>query len=288
MLVSFHPARAPMTDALPTADAAPLHTPGRVSALDWSMLVLAIVSIGLLCWETFWSVDDATRRWVIGADYAVCAIFAAEFLWRWRQAGWRGGFVLRNWTDVLGMVPVASPAFRGFRLFRVVRIVILLARFGRAADRAAGAGFTSRLINRISRPLVGAISGSVTIAVLDEVADVLRAGTYTRNVVRALDENEHELRGLIAEKLRQNPRTGRLAMLPFYNDIVDATVDAALLLAREVLNDPRTDELVADVLRENINQLRAAVRQKQRPPSEMKPAPVPGPDTSTAGAGSTN
>jgi hypothetical protein len=265
-----------MTDApLQQPTAAPLQAPGRVSALDWSMLVLALVSIALLCWETFWTVDPATQAWIIRTDAAVCAIFAAEFLWRWRQAGWSGRYVLRNWTDVLGMVPVASPAFRGFRLFRVLRIVILLARFGRAADRAAGAGFTSRLLDRLSRPLVAAISGSVTIAVLDEVADVLEAGTYTRNVVRALDENERELRGLIAEKLRQNPHTGRLAKLPFYNDIVDATVDAALLLAREVLNDPRTDELVADVLRENITQLRQAVRDKRRRPAGSGSATTP-------------
>jgi hypothetical protein len=264
-----------MRDAIPPdSPVASLHKASRVSALDWSMLVLAIASIGLLCWETFWTVDATTRSWIIGADDAICAIFAAEFLWRWRQARWSGVFVLRNWTDVLGMVPVSSPAFRGFRLFRVVRIVILLARFGRAADRAAGAGFTSRLLNRLSRPLVTAISGSVTIAVLDEVADVLRAGTYTRNVVRALDENERELRGLIAEKLRQNPQTGRLARLPFYDDIVSATVDAALILAREVLNDPRTDELVADVLRENVSQLREAVRDKQRPISS-KPVDAP-------------
>lgn len=261
-----------------TATPPPAPTAPRVTPLDLSMLLLAIVSIGLLCWETFGSVDASTRRWIIGIDDAVCAIFAAEFLWRWRRDQWSRRFVLRNWTDVLGMVPVSSPAFRGFRLFRVIRIVILLARFGRAADRALGPGFSSRLLDRLSRPLIDAVSGSVTLAVLDEVADVLKAGTYTRNVVRALDENEHELRALIAEKLRQNPQTGRLARLPFYDEIVRSTVDAGLTLAREVLNDPRTDELVADVLRVNIDQLRAAVQAKRQAPAT---APLPAPTPST-------
>ena len=68
---------------------------------------------------------------------------------------------------------------------------------------------------------------------------------------------------MIADKLRQDPRTGRLSRLPFYNDIVSSVIDASLGVAQEVLRDPRTDELVADILRENLTQLREAVRRNQ-------------------------
>ncbi|HET7798185.1 MAG TPA: hypothetical protein VFK72_09890, partial [Nevskia sp.] len=71
------------------------------------------------------------------------------------------------------------------------------------------------------------------------------------------------LRAMIAEKLKQNPRTKTLSRLPFYNDIVASVIDAGLSLAHEVLADPRTDELVADILRENVDQLRGALQDKE-------------------------
>ena len=129
-----------------------------IQPLDWLMLLLAVVSIGLLCWETWGDVSDLQRTWIFRADYAICALFAAEFLWRWRAVGFTRGFVWRNWYEVLGMIPVAHPAIRGFRLFRIIRIVILLARFGMAADRAMGRGFTYTLVNRFGEQVAQAIS----------------------------------------------------------------------------------------------------------------------------------
>jgi len=230
---------------------------------DWLMLLLALVSVGLLGYETWGPATPAQTVWIIRTDYLICAIFLAEFIWHWRRAGWTWRHLGRHWYDVLGMFPVSTPALRGFRLFRVLRIVILLSRFGMAADRALGEEFTWRLVDRFKNQIVDAISGPVTVAVLEEVAEVLEKGTYTRNIAHALDENHAELRAMITDKLRDNPSTGRLKRLPFYDDIVASTVDAALAVVQEVLRDPRTDALVADMLRENITQLREAVRRNQ-------------------------
>jgi hypothetical protein len=236
----------------------------RVHPAEWLMLLLAVVSIGLLAWETWGRVTPAQTAWIIRADYLICGIFLVEFLWGWRRAGWTWRHLAHSWYDILGMIPVSQPALRGFRLFRVLRIVILLSRFGMATDRVLGAEFTWRVVDRFKDQIVDAISGPVTIAVLEEVAEVLKKGTYTRNIARALDENHNELRAMIADKLRQNPGTGRLRRMPFYDDIVASVVDAALAVVQDVLRDPRTDELVATMLRENIDQLREAVRRNQQ------------------------
>lgn len=236
---------------------------GRVGTLDWIMLALALVSIGLLGYETWGPVTEAERADIIAADYVICGIFALEFLWRWRGAGWKRDFVIRNWYEVLGMIPVAHPAIRGFRLFRIIRIVVLLARFGGAADRALGDDFTYLLVNRFKDSIVRSISGAVTVAVIDEVAVVLSKGTYTQNISRALQENQSQLRTMIAEKLREDRQAGRLSRLPFYNDVVESVIDAGLRVVEQVLKDPRTDELVADMLRENLMQLRSAVQQHE-------------------------
>ena len=235
----------------------------RIAPLDWLMLALAMISVGLLSYETWGPVTAADSARLILVDYAICGIFAAEFIWRWRAAGWTRRHLLRNWYDVLGMIPVSTPAIRGFRLFRVVRIVVLFSRFGMATDRAVGEEFTYRLVNRFRDAIIDSISGAVTVAVLDEVAEVLTKGTYTRNISRALEENRAELRAMILEKLRDDPQTGRLRRLPFYDDIVESVIDAGQRVVEQVLKDPRTDELVADMLRENLTQISAAVEQRQ-------------------------
>lgn len=238
-------------------------TLGRISVIDWIMLVLALFSIALLGYETWGPVTAAERRDIIRADYIICAIFAVEFAWRWRGAGFKRDFLLRNWYELLGMIPVAHPAIRGFRLFRILRIVVLLSRFGHAADRALGDDFTYLLVSRFRKTIVESISGAVTVAVLDEVGAVLSKGRYTENIARALAENQDQLRAAIAEKIRKDKQAGRFSRLPFYDDIVNAVIDAGLRVVEEVLKDPRTDELVADMLRENLGQLRAAVAEHQ-------------------------
>ena len=114
----------------------------RIRLIDWLMLLLAVVSIGLLAYETWWVTDEDIRAMIIAADVTICAIFAAEFIWRWRSFGFSRRFVLVNWYEILGMIPVSHPAIRGFRLFRIIRILIVLSRFGMAADRAFGETFT--------------------------------------------------------------------------------------------------------------------------------------------------
>jgi len=244
----------------------------RISSLDWLMLALALFSVGLLSWEAWGTVSEEQRTWILRADYLVCAIFAAEFLWRWRQDGWQRSYVRRNWYEILGMIPVSEPVLRGFRLFRVIRILVLLGRFGMAADRALGRGFTYHWVNRISERLVKLVSARITLAVLDEVCEVLQKGHYTKNVARALDENREALRAMALEKVLADPQMRRFQRIPFFNDISSAAVEASLRVATELLNDPRTDEFVADALRENIQQIRTAVA-ANHPEQRLPPTP---------------
>lgn len=239
--------------------------PNTVGPLDWLMLALALISVALLAWEAWGAVSELERRWILWADLAICGLFASEFVWRWRAAGFSFAYVRRNWYEVLGMIPVQHPLVRGFRLFRIVRIVILLSRFGMAADRAFGDEFTYRLVRRFQNRIVDAIKGPVTVAMLDEVSAVLSQTHFTGNIARALSENERELEAMIAEKLRQDPQAGRLKRLPFYDEVVRGVTQAGFRVVMEVLRDPRTDELIADLLRENLEQIRASVEASSRP-----------------------
>lgn len=123
--------------------------------------------------------------------------------------------------------------------------------------------FVVRLINHASERVVDVIKRPITIAVLDEVADVLQTGHYTRNIASALEENRVEIKDMVAEKIKSDPTTKRIGLVPFHDRIIDTTSETTLRVILEVLADPRTDELVSDMLRDNIRQIRAAVRARQ-------------------------
>ncbi|MBA2455737.1 MAG: hypothetical protein H0V48_04240 [Nocardioidaceae bacterium] len=119
-----------------------------------------------------------------------------------------------------------------------------------------------RLWTRVSAPLVEAIKEPITLAVLDEVTDVLRSGHYTRNVALALAENQPYLRAMVLEKIKHDRTVGRFSALPFHDALVKAATDTTLRVLLEIMVDPRMDELVADILRENVEQISADVRAK--------------------------
>jgi len=122
--------------------------------------------------------------------------------------------------------------------------------------------FVVRMINHASDRVVDAVKRPVTIAVLDEVAAVLQTGHYTRNIAAALEENRDELKQMVAEKLREDPTAGRLYLIPFHDRIIEQASETTLRVILEILADPRTDELVSDMLRDNLVQIRQAVRER--------------------------
>ena len=135
-----------------------------------------------------------------------------------------------------------------------------------AVQRGIREPFVVRLINRASERVVDVIKRPITIAVLDEVADVLQTGHYTRNIASALEENRFEIKDMVAEKIKADATTRSIRLVPFHDRIIDTASEATLRVILEVLADPRTDELVSDMLRDNIRQIRAAVRARQNDP----------------------
>jgi hypothetical protein len=234
----------------------------RVRAIDWLMVLLAVVSVGLLAWVWLARPPRETELLMFKIDVGICAAFFVEFVWRWRVGGWGWRFLGRNWFEILGMIPVSHPALRAFRL---VRVVVLLSRLGRAVDRTIGDAVTQRLVNRFLGAVIDVLKKPVTVAVLDEVAAVLQTGRYAQNIGRALASNHAELRQMVLDKIKADPAAGRLRLLPFHDEILGAITDTAIRVVLEMLTDPRTDEMISDSLRENLDQIRAAVdRDEQR------------------------
>lgn len=234
-----------------------------VTATDWLMLSLAVLSIGMLSYETWGNpTAEQTQRILLG-DLVIIGIFAIEFSLRWARDERPKSFPLRNWYEILGMIPVAHPAVRGFRLFRIVRIVVILGRFGRAADRAFGEDFTYRLIGKYKGALVDAISGAVTLRVLADTEAVLLKGQYARNMADAIESRGDEMLKLAIEKVKADPEVGRIRHMPFFEEIVGTTGRVSQRIMIDLLRDPRMGDLMRDIIAQNTRQIRDAVRAKE-------------------------
>ncbi|MFA5943245.1 MAG: ion transporter [Candidatus Thermoplasmatota archaeon] len=234
-----------------------------VGAVDWLMLVLAIVSVAMLVYETWGPVTPQQRTQILRADLVIIAIFAVEFAFRWIRDDKPRTFPLRNWYELLGMIPVAHPAIRGFRLFRIIRIAVILSRFGRAADRAFGEEFTYRFVRRFQGVVVDAIAGAVTVRVLEETAQVLEKGTYAQNLADALETRGEEMLALAIEKVKADPEVGAVRHLPFFEPVVAASSRVTQRIAIDLLRDDRMEAILRDILRSNVAQIRTAIQRKE-------------------------
>lgn len=123
--------------------------------------------------------------------------------------------------------------------------------------------FVIRAINRTFERVVDIVKRPITIAVLDEVGDVLKAGHYTQNIAAALEQNHEQIKTMISEKIRDDPTAGRIGLLPFHDRLVEEVTETALRVLLAVLADPRTDELVSDMLRDNLAQIRQTLRDRE-------------------------
>lgn len=234
-------------------------TQRRVS--DALVVVLAVVSVALLGLSAFGDLTVEQRLTVFWVDVGICVLFALEFATSWSHLRWRPAFLLRNWYDVLGMVPVAHPVFTQGGWTRALWVLVVLARVGRAVDRLVGEKVTASLTGKGTAALVDAVKRPITVAVLEEVAAVLQSGHYTKNVAAALEENREEIKAMVREKIEEDQLTGRIAVVPFSDRLVDTVSETTLRVIFAVLDDPRTDELISDLLRENLMQMRAAVQE---------------------------
>ncbi len=163
-------------------------------------------------------------------------------------------------------VPLAISQTVALTLWVVLGLVVLAVVFALIGrwlyQRGLHEPFVVRFVNSVSDRVIESVKRPITIAVLDEVADVLQTGNYTRNLAAALEENRTEIQQMVTEKIKQDPTAGAINYLPFHDRLISEVIETTLRVVFEVLADPRTDELVSDLLRDNITQIRRAVREQ--------------------------
>ncbi len=146
-----------------------------------------------------------------------------------------------------------------------------------------------RRASRLSIRVLELVKRPLTIVVLDEVAAVIQTGRYTKNISDALRENHDELKHLVAEKVRADPNARLVRKLPGYDAIVSEVSETVMRVMIEMLSDPRMDELVSDLLRNNLEQIKKAVRSREHEamgdPEPPDPIPASAPQAGAPQAG---
>src|SRR5439155_7357392 len=115
-----------------------------------------------------------------------------------------------------------------------VAVAILAALISRwLIRRGLREPFVVRMINRAADRVVDVVKQPITIAVLDEVVEVLQTGHYTRNIASALEENRVGIKQMVAEKIRDDPTAGRIYLVPFHERFIDVVSETALRVILE-------------------------------------------------------
>lgn len=233
----------------------------RGSLVEWTLVLLAWASAALALWLAVWEPTGLWRTRALGADTGISAAFLVAIGTRWLRFRIGRIYLLRHWWEIVALVPFV--AFQGVAGWHWIGYAALAARVVRVAERTdnvLGDRITGSVIAHFSKPIVDAIKRPVTIAVLDEVIDVIGSGDYATNVSHALEENRAELEALILDLLKRDRTTGRLKFVPFHDEVVTTATDTVFRIVQGALADPRVHELIADVIRNSATQLRSSVR----------------------------
>ncbi|WP_185981750.1 ion transporter [Skermania sp. ID1734] len=228
----------------------------KLGRSNYLLLPLAIAAaVVMAIWVSYPTLQDPWFRAVLYADVAVCVLFVADFVWRWRGARWRLQFLGWNFFDVAAFIPalVLPDSVRS------IGVVILLARLARVVNRIFGDEFVLKVLGGVTEFVVDVIKRPVTIAVLDQVSLVLKDGHYTGNVAAALEENKTQIDEMILELIRNDPTSGKIKLLPFHDELVRLMENTIYRIVLNLLRDQRTNELVSDLVRENIEQIKASI-----------------------------
>jgi len=103
----------------------------KLEIWDWSVLVVSVISLVLIIWETFFNLPPDTLNRFILIDRYACAIFMVDVLVRWRRMGWSRKYWKWGWLDVLASIPLdgAFRALQAIRIYRFVRLARIIYKF---------------------------------------------------------------------------------------------------------------------------------------------------------------
>ena len=117
----------------------------RLNPWDWLVLVVAVVSLLLVLFETFLHVPANLLPLLRDLDRAACFIFLADIGVRWRREKWAATFWRWGWIDLLASIPF-DPAFRSLQAIRIYRFIRLVRVLKKLSTLTTGTSLNEKLL----------------------------------------------------------------------------------------------------------------------------------------------
>lgn len=128
----------------------------KLGLLDFIVILLTLYVLGALVIDTFWKLPKETTILLNYFDYAICAFFFLEFLFRFWKADNKLHFMRWGWIDLLASIPMVD-FLRAGRLLRLIRLFRVIRAFKS----------TKQLLNHIFKNKAeGALTSVISISVL--------------------------------------------------------------------------------------------------------------------------
>jgi voltage-gated potassium channel len=96
--------------------------------LSLAVLILSIVALGALVFETFFKIHPEASKILNYLDYGICVFFLFEFFYQLSTAKSKLEYLKWGWIDLLSSIPTMDILRMG-RLFRIIRIIRIIKTF---------------------------------------------------------------------------------------------------------------------------------------------------------------
>jgi hypothetical protein len=249
------------------AGAGPLHPADvrRRNLRDVAMLALGVASLGLVAYGFLYgaSLPAAEVAQLQAIDLAIVAVFAAEFAWRWRRAEDRGRFVLRNWFDLLGMVPMVVTNIPVFRAFRLLRLGMIASRLLRMWSFLTGERSAQLVLDRYRAALVEEVADRVMLRSIAMVEGSIARGAYPRALGDTLHARRDDLARMAVESGRANELSGWFTMVPGLEAMARRAALAAVDTAVAALRSEEMQRAFEATVRSLSAELKEEVARKE-------------------------
>jgi voltage-gated potassium channel len=274
-------AATPLDDALPGEEGAPREldparlTRGEVrkrNLRDLAMVALGVGSLAIIAYDFFYR-STLTREQVLAlelVDLAIVLVFAAEFVWRWSKEGWKARFVLRNWFDVVGLVPMVVTNFPLFRAFRLLRVFMVASRLLRMWAYVTGHQSAQRVFDKYREALVEEVTDRVMLQSIAMVEDVAARGGYLRALGDSLEQSREDIAAAALEGAHAKGLGKVTSLVPGVDvavrEAVLAAVDSAVVTLRSAEMQRTFEVSVRNLVAEMRNEIgRKAWREAYAP-----------------------
>lgn len=218
---------------------------------DLVLLALAAVDVLLLfALDVYAAFLPATvDRAIVVSDLVLVGVFALAFVVDLGRASDPRSYVRTHWYDLVGLVPIAHWALRGFRLVGLLRIYVVRTR---SVDPTSAEGWPDALARlllvRYRDVQVEEIADPIVLATIRRLRGPIVRARWTGTIAGSLASRRSEIRASVGDALAQDPRVGRLARTGPGRRLVDEVTGATLDATIQTLGSEEVNDVVAHAI----------------------------------------